>query len=166
MTNAMTQDEIPKTKFVETDELDRQILALLHSDARTSSSRIAEQLQVTDRTIRNRIEKFLSNGLAQIGLLVDQQAAGYPVTGLIHIDVEVGESHQVAQTLAKERVVNYVATCLGEWDVTVQVYFHSNAELRDWVDTTVGEIEGVRGVKISILPRIYKRPTDWFPSDW
>lgn len=85
------------TKVIETDELDHQILTLLHTDARMPSSRMANQLEVTDRTVRNRIEKILASGLAKIGLLADQESAGYPVIALIHIDTEAGMADQVAR---------------------------------------------------------------------
>lgn len=151
---------------METDELDRKILAMLHKDARQSSSRIAKELNVTDRTVRNRIEKILDGGLAKIGLLVDQEAAGYPVISLIYIDTETDKAAEIAKTLSEESMVNYVATCLGNWDLTIQVYARSNTDLRRWIDETLGTIDGVNRITISVLPHIYKRPTEWFPAEW
>ena len=151
---------------VETDHLDRAILRLLHIDARMPSSRIAKCLDVTDRTVRNRIDKILESGLARIGLLVDQEAAGFPVVGMLHIDVEPGRADPVARTLAADKLVNFVALTLSEWDLSIQVYAQSNAEMLDWINDQVSKIDGVRNVRASIHPRLYKRPADWFPPTW
>ena len=152
------------SELVRIDDLDRQILELLHVDARMPSSRVAECLDVTDRTVRNRIDKLLQSGLARIALLLNQEAAGYPIVGLIYIEVEVGRSEEVALSLVDQDLVNYVATNIGDWDIVVQVYARSSEELYDWVQTTIGKTEGVRRVRTNIHPRLYKRPADWFPA--
>jgi len=146
------------------DDLDRQILELLHVDARMPSSRIAERLHVTDRTVRNRIDKLLQSGLARFGLLINQEAAGYPVVGIVHVEVESGRLDQVARKLAGDDSVSHVATCIAAWDLTAQIYARSNEEMHEWVNHTFAGIEGVRRVRTSIHPRIYKRPADWLPA--
>lgn len=154
------------TTFVETDELDRAILRLLHTDARMPSSRIAKYLDVTDRTVRNRIDKILDGGLVRIGLLVDPEAAGFPIIGMLHIDVEGGAAEQVAQTLSDDDRVNFVALSISDWDVSIQMYARSHVEMLDWVNNHVACLDGVRHVRSAIHPRIYKRPADWFPPSW
>ena len=149
---------------IKVDDLDRQILELLHLDARMPSSRIAEQLHVTDRTVRNRIDKLLQSGLARIGLLLNQEVAGYPVVAIIQVEVACGRADEIARRLAEEDSVNYVAAAIADWDLLIQVYARTNDDLHDWVNTTFAAIEGVRRTRTTIHPRLYKRPADWFPA--
>jgi Lrp/AsnC family transcriptional regulator for asnA, asnC and gidA len=149
---------------IKVDNLDRQILELLHLDARMPSSRIADQLHVTDRTVRNRIDKLLQSGLARIGLLLDQEVAGYPVVAIVQVEVACGRADEIARRLAAEESVNYVAAAIADWDLVIQVYARTNDDLYNWVNTTFAAIEGVRRTRTTIHPRLYKRPADWFPA--
>jgi len=61
--------EMPE--FPATDELDRDIAAMLAQDARLSFRRIAAELGVTEGTVRGRVKRLQSAGLLKLLPIVD-----------------------------------------------------------------------------------------------
>jgi Lrp/AsnC family transcriptional regulator, regulator for asnA, asnC and gidA len=149
---------------VKIDNVDRQILELLHVDARMPSTKIARQIGVTDRTVRNHIDKLIASGLIRISLLIDQNTAGFPVVAKVYLDVETGRADEVARELAANNHVCFVASSTGDADVIAQVYARTNEELYRLVHDFVGRIDGVQRTRTNILPVIFKRPWAWFPD--
>lgn len=146
------------------DDVDRQILERLHEDARTASSQIAQFLRVSDRTVRNRIEKLVARGLIRIGLLLDPETAGFPIVALVFIEVETGHLDEAVQHIIAHDMISYVASAAGDFDIVAQVYSPTNDQLFDLVQYVIARFPGVRRTNTTILPRVYKRPADWFPS--
>lgn len=146
------------------DETDRQILELLHQDARMPTTRMAERVGVTDRTIRNRIDRLLESGIARIGLLLHAERIGYPIVALVFVEVETGRADEVARELVSYDAVNFVAASTGDMDIVVQVCSRTNEELYTVVQHQIGRIPGVRRTRTNVLPRVFKRPPDWFPN--
>lgn len=145
------------------DKVDKKILQLLHHDARMPTTRMAGEVGVTDRTVRNRIDKLLESGSARIGLMLNPERIGYPIVALVFIEVETGRADEVAKRLTRNNAVNFVAASTGDMDIVAQLYSHSNDELYEVVQNDIGKIDGVRRTRTNVLPRIYMRPADWFP---
>jgi Lrp/AsnC family transcriptional regulator, regulator for asnA, asnC and gidA len=154
---------MPRSEKV--DDLDRQILELLHEDPRIPSTQVARLVGVTDRTVRNHIDKMIEMGLLRIGLLIDQQTAGYPVVALVFFEVQPGRANEIANIIAANNYVSFVATSTGDADIVAQVYVQTNKELHELVQNIFGRIDGVRRTRTNILPSIFKRPASWFPDD-
>ena len=80
------------------DDIDRRIVALLLKDGRISSAAITRQLgnDVSERSVRYRIERLRRNGVIHISAIVNPQAVGYPVMGDVLIEVAAGKLRPVA----------------------------------------------------------------------
>lgn len=81
------------------DELDRQILHALQSDARrTSSGDIAEAAGVSGSTVRNRISRLESEGVIRgYAADVDYEQAGYQLYTLILCTAPVRRREELAE---------------------------------------------------------------------
>lgn len=128
------------------DEIDRQILGSLTTDARnTSSPEIADRVDVTPATVRNRIEKLESNGVVDgYETRIDYQRLGFLEVLFVctiqpdaygSISQEVGQLPAVTQTrivhsgshnfhvVAIASCQNHIATILDdlvEFDIAVE----------------------------------------------
>mgnify|MGYP002760892587 CR=1 FL=1 len=106
------------------DDLDRQIIHALQGDARhTSASEIAESLDVSARTVRNRI-----NNLEEAGVIrgydvdVDYEAAGYQLHTLIVCTAPIHEREEIARrALDVDGVVAIQEVMTGADNVHVEV---------------------------------------------
>jgi Lrp/AsnC family transcriptional regulator for asnA, asnC and gidA len=66
------------------DRLDIEILRILQEDARKSYVKIADQLQVTEGTVRFRIKKLLKDEvITRFLALIDPRKLGFQVTAVV-----------------------------------------------------------------------------------
>ena len=122
------------------DDIDRRIVALLLKDGRISSAAITRRGRgdVSERSVRYRIERLRRHGVIRVSAIVNPQAVGYPVMGDVLIEVAAGKLHPVAEQLANFVNVSYVAASAGDGDLSIQVYARDNQELLRFVDEVVG----------------------------
>ena len=66
---------------------------MLIEDGRMSSADIARRLGgITERSVRYRLERLVSEGIIRISAVANPKALGYPVTADVFIEVEPGRS--------------------------------------------------------------------------
>src|SRR5512145_1673506 len=128
----------------ELDETDRLIINCLVDDGRMSASEIARQVgDVSERSIRYRIDRLLEEGAIKIKAIPNPKVLGYVVVADVWLEVESGMVQEVAETIARLGCVSYVATSIGERDVSVQLVAHNNEEVYTIATEIFGKIAGV-----------------------
>jgi Lrp/AsnC family transcriptional regulator for asnA, asnC and gidA len=146
----------------EIDKIDYDIVTLLMEDGRMSASEIARRLgDVTERTVRYRIERMVEEGLMRISAVVNPQALGYAVIADVFIEVESDLIADVAEKVAQFENVSYVAYSIGQTDVSVQVVAQDTDEVYRFVTKMIRKIPGVRKTTTSIVPSILKDVYQW-----
>jgi len=144
------------------DETDRLIINLLVQDGRASSAEIARQLgDVTERTVRYRIDRLLREGFIQICAVPNPKLLGFNVTADVFIEVESDQIFEVARSLAEHECISYVACSIGEMDVSVQIVAGSTDEVYSFVTEVIRKILGVRKTTTSIVPMVLKDIHHW-----
>ena len=139
------------------DELDQRILDHLGQDARTSNRRVAEELGVTEGTVRARIKRMQDEGQMRITALTNIRKLADPSLAFIWIEVE--RSHQcraVAEALAAEPQIGFVGIMVGRLDLLAITMVHTAAELSEFLHGTVHRIPGVRHTECSLGARFVK----------
>lgn len=139
------------------DDTDRAIIDLLLKDGRMSSADIARRLEhTTERTVRNRLERLIAEGVIRVSAIVNPRALGYTVTADVFIEVEPGRIMAVAQKMTGFNCVTYVACSTGDRDVSVQIVARSNEELYRFVTEVIANVPGVRRTTTVLLPLVLK----------
>lgn len=147
---------------VKIDKTDKKIVDLLQIDGRMSSSDIARQLgDVSERSVRYRLERLIREGVIQISAIVNPATLGFSVIGDVFVEVETGLVHEVAQAITKFENVSYVASSIGDTDISVQVVAEDNASLYVFVTQVIGKIPGVRKTTTQIVPYKLKDVYQW-----
>ena len=127
-----------------------------------SSSDIARKISdLTERSVRYRINRLVGEGIIKIGAIANPLTLGFSVIADIFIEVEPSQILEVAHKLVEYECVSYVACSTGERDVSIQVIARSNAEVYSFVTDEVGKIPGVRRTTTSVVPLILKDVYDW-----
>lgn len=127
---------------------------------------IARQLDLSERTIRNRLNRLLADEIISISANINKRALGYSVTADIFCEVESSRVTEVAEKIAGLAEVGYVACSLGDQDISVQVYARSNQELYEIVERKLARIPGVIRTRTVVVPRILKSVWQWeVPQD-
>jgi len=148
---------------VSLDDIDRRIVALLIKNGRYSSAEIRRRIgdDISERSIRYRIDRLQRAGVIRISAIVNPQTLGYDVVGDVIIDVAPGKLRQVAEELAGFSNVSYVAAATGQGDLSIQVYAQDNQELLRFVDEVVGRLEGVTRTRVVLVPWKLKDVYEW-----
>ncbi|KTG20894.1 Lrp/AsnC family transcriptional regulator [Haloferax profundi] len=105
------------------DDLDREILYMLQGEARhTSSTDIAESLDVSASTVRNRIQRLEGDGVLRgYHADVDYESAGYQLFTLIVCTAPIPEREELAIAAAEvSGVVEVQEVMTGESNVLVR----------------------------------------------
>lgn len=139
------------------DETDLEIIELLVEDGRLPAAEIANRIgDVSERTVRNRLNALVERKLIRIGALPDASALGMHVLADVAIEVEPGRVFDLARLLVDYDNINYVACTTGETDISIQLGAKTVAELHAFVTDTIGNLPGVRKTVTTVLPVILK----------
>ncbi|MFQ6065585.1 MAG: Lrp/AsnC family transcriptional regulator, partial [Candidatus Bathyarchaeia archaeon] len=107
---------------VELDEIDREILNTLQSDARTSFASIARKLKVSEATIRFRVKKLIKKGvITRLIALLDPRKIGLSVTAIIMAKVDPTLLEEAFEQLASFNETHHVFQSTGEYDIVAVV---------------------------------------------
>jgi Lrp/AsnC family transcriptional regulator for asnA, asnC and gidA len=144
------------------DKIDRQIVNLLMEDGRMPSAEIARRVgDISERSVRYRINRLVSQGVVQVGAIVNPRKLGFSVVADVWLEVESDSIFDVARKMTEYECISYVAYSIGETDVSVQIIARDNAEIYRFVTEVIGKTQGVRKTTTSIVPRVLKDIYQW-----
>jgi DNA-binding Lrp family transcriptional regulator len=140
------------------DPLDRQLLALLRVDARTSVADLAKKLDVSRGTARNRIKRLEESGLIvgySVRLREDTQSD--VIRAWMSVAVEGDKTRDVVRVLLGEPAVVSLHDTNGRWDLLAEVHAASIAELSEVLER-VRKIKGIETTETSIHLQTFRLP--------
>lgn len=149
------------------DALDCQIINCLMEDGRMPAVEITRRChqagltQATERSVRYRIERLRQQGVIKICAIPDPHALGFEIVADVFVEVEPAQINEVARQLAAHEMVSYVATSIGENDVSVQIVAHDTQEVYAFATEVIGRLPGVRKTTTSIVPHTLKDVYQW-----
>ncbi len=133
------------------DQSDRAIVERLSVDARVSNREIAEQLGVTEGTVRARVKRMQDEKLIRITAVTNIDRFKDAALAYIWIEVErSGQTREVARKLADIRELGFVGVMLGRADILAITMVRNAEHLAEFVHTRIGVIEGVRGTQSTL----------------
>lgn len=113
------------------DSLDHDILEVLRRDARTPYTEIADRLDVSEGTVRNRVEAMVESGAIE-RFTVSTRTGN--VKAMIEVEVAVGvDTEALAGVLADWAEVDFVWIVSGDQDVVVVVDAADTRSVNDLV---------------------------------
>lgn len=138
------------------DDTDRQLLALLRDNARTSIADLARELRVSRGTVQNRIAKLEAGGVI-VGYTVRlrPEAEAHRIRASMSIAVEGSNSATVLKLLRGEPHVHTLHTTNGRWDIIAELRA-DNLEAFDAILSRIRQIRGIANSETSILLSTHK----------
>ncbi|NVK52578.1 MAG: winged helix-turn-helix transcriptional regulator [Flavobacteriaceae bacterium] len=129
------------------DYIDKQILLQLRKDARKAYSQIAEELNVSNSLVHQRIKKLTESGVIKNAeFILDEKKLGFNTksyTGIRLREARFAKSVMEALTKIDEVVeCNYVS---GNYAIFILIFAHNNEHLREILYEQVHLINGVAG---------------------
>lgn len=143
------------------DDVDRQILARLSQDARTSNREIAQALGLAEGTVRGRIKRLQDNGTIKIMALTSFGGPEVPVMAYIGVRVDLHQIAEAARAIATLPFVRFAATMLGRYDILAITIVKDGAELVRLVNDEIMRLSGVRHAETALAVKNLKYDYRW-----
>lgn len=134
------------------DDKDRKIVEMLREDSRRPFTEIAEELDVTEATIRKRVESMEEAGVIEgYSVEVDPKKLGFDTVTLLGLDVEPEDLLEAAEEMVEIDEVKSVSTCTGDHMIMAEIWAKDNSHLGRIMSEEVGDIEGVKNLCPAII---------------
>lgn len=134
------------------DQKDEKIIELLKEDSRRPFTEIAEELGVTEATVRKRVESLEKEGVIQkYTVELDPEKLGYQTVAIVGLDVEPKDLLTASRAISNFEEVKFAATSAGDHMIMFEVWAEDNEHLREFISKKIGDIEGVKDVCPAIM---------------
>lgn len=125
------------------DDLDRKLIIELQENGREGYVKLAKKLGVVEGTIRKRIKNLLGKDLIKIVAVPNMRKLGYGFIGIAGIQVKMEDLRQVAEKLAKNEHICYLAFVTGRYDLMAIVVTKSPEELAQFIEREISAIPSI-----------------------
>ena len=133
------------------DEIDRKLVALLRTNARTPVAVLSKALKVSRGTVQNRIDRMMAAGaILGFTLRVRPDAEAERVRAIMAIAVEGERSGAVLKALRGFPEIDAVHMTNGRWDMLAELNAASLSDFSRLLDE-VRLIEGISATETSLL---------------
>ena len=152
----MKKDEKPL------DRIDCEIISLLQQDGRISNIDIAKKTNISEGTVRSRLNRLIKNETIQIVAVSNPIKLGFTIVGHLRINTEPGFIDQVASHLkAIDRLWFIVATTGANTGIDAEFIAKDLEEFNQSILSKINQIKGVTKVETTLTLNFLKRKYDW-----
>ena len=151
------------------DQLNSQIIAILEEDGRTPFSEIAQTLDVSEGTIRNRVSALREANMLRIVAIADPVAREYKTDAILGIKVAAGVSpSEVASRFQDDQRVVFALWVAGIFDLILEIVSDDADALQRFLeeeihtDRDIAHVDVMMGMKNFKNQFLLKR--DWRPD--
>lgn len=138
------------------DDIDRQLIALLRDDARTSVAALAKTLRVARGTVQNRLAKLEADGtIVGYTVRLRPQVEEHRIRALMTVAVEGNRSEAVIKALRGDPAVGALHSTNGRWDIVAELRADS-LEAFDRVLGRIRQLDGISNTETSLLLSTHK----------
>jgi Lrp/AsnC family transcriptional regulator, regulator for asnA, asnC and gidA len=120
------------------DDLNLKIMEMLGKDSSVSFVEVAKQIDVSDATIHNRVQRLLAAGIInRFTISVDNNRLGYSHLAYMGINIECSFIDDVTSNLCKVDEVLEVHEMHGMFDLFIKIRAKDLEQLRDIVQNKI-----------------------------
>jgi Lrp/AsnC family transcriptional regulator for asnA, asnC and gidA len=146
---------------IQLDDKDRKILNMLQENSRTSYLHIANELGVSEATVRYRVKNLIDDGVInKFTVLLDSKKIGYPTTGILMVKIASDYFEKTSMQISDLIETYHVFQNTGEYNLVAVVHAHNLEHLSD-LRKRVEMMPGVRDVSLSAATRLIKIKTSF-----
>ncbi|MFC2059195.1 Lrp/AsnC family transcriptional regulator [Chloroflexota bacterium] len=145
------------------DQTDMGIIGYLRQDGRMPNTKIAQNLGISEGSVRRRIRRMTGENLVRTVAFVDHARLGYTVEAVISIQADPTKATEVAKKMTEFPQVRYVGIAVGEYDIIATACFRSNQELLSFLTGEIARLDGITRTQTSLILDVMKHIHDWAP---
>ncbi len=142
---------------IQLSDTDKAIINALQRDGKATNKAIANEIGVSEETIRRRAHRLASEEVIKVTGTPDASKLGYECEVLIGIQTAPDKLDDVASALSALDEVSVVSITTGSYDVFAEVRLLSHADLLGFMTGEVSSISGVVRTETFIILSTPKR---------
>lgn len=149
------------------EDLNQGIIKLLQEDGRMPYKDVARALDVSEGTIRNRVQSMKQSGLLKIVALADPMVVKYKADAMIGIKIaSPATPRNVAERLAEFPEVVYVIWVSGRFDLLIEVVCETSESFQNFLEAQcfqsddIDQIEVMSGIEMFKNQFLLKRQSN------
>ena len=143
------------------DEIDRQIIACLQRSARKSNTVIANELGLSESTVRRRLDRLLKEDFVRILAVADPLKIGYPVVAIIGLQCAPSALADVESALSALAEFRFIGMTTGAYDFIAEAWFRSLEDLRIFITDRLSQVTGVQRIETVHVLKMVRYLYDW-----
>ena len=120
-------------------------------DGRKPFKKIAEELNISENTVRSRVNKLREEGVLEITGLVDPEAIPRLRMVLIGVKLRTTDMFKKGKEFSKLRGVVSVSVVTGRYDLMLLVLFDRGFGLQEFYTQEVARLEGVQTMETFVI---------------
>lgn len=140
-----------ETTISSLDDIDRGIICELQRDGKASSKDIAEKLNVSDGTVRFRLNKLIKKNILHITASVNPFAFADGIIALVGMELEKRTHAATMEKIAALNGVFSVCNVTGKYDLLIEVFLESREKLNEFLIDSLSSIEGIKRTETFIV---------------
>ena len=139
------------------DQMDLRIIRSLNQNGRKPYKTIAEELDVSDATIRKRVKRMVEDGvIKKFMILLDYHLMGKVVKAFIGLKISPAHIQSVVEKLESLADVHVLYRTTGVSDLFLEVIFSDLDELNAFLGNELN-LEGIIETEVNVVIGPYKR---------
>ncbi len=139
------------------DDLDTQIVKILQRDGSITNLAIAEELNLSEATVRRRRTRLEQEGfIRRVGVVADPLKLGYSVVAIIGVQIPVSRILSVESEIKKLPEVHFLGLSTGKYAMMLEVWLRSNEDLVKFTTEKLSSIDETMKVDVFQFVRISK----------
>lgn len=120
-------------------------------DGRKSFRKIAEELSITENTVRSRVTKLQEDGIIEIAGIVDTESLPGHQQVIFGVKLQNMDLLDKAEEFSKLDCVISSCVVTGRFDLIVVVILNEENTLLEFITKKVGSIEGVKSIESFVV---------------
>ena len=133
------------------DKEEESIFLPLSQDGRQSNREVARKLDVSEGTVRQRINKLVQSGTMQFEVVCNPAALRLTVNATARITTLTRQTDKVIRELKKLDSVALLAEVTGGTNILAHLNASSTQELGDLCDNTIPAIGGIHSMQVQLV---------------
>ena len=122
---------------------------------RKSFKRIADRLEITENTVRSRVNKMMSSGLLDINGQVDIEQIPHHQLVIIGVKLKTTDMFKKGEEFSRVKGVVSVSVVTGRYDLMLLVIFNEEYGLQEFYAQEGSRIEEVQSLETFVVYKGY-----------
>lgn len=136
------------------DLIDLHILEHLRRDSKKTYVEIAEELALSEATIRLRIKKLKENGIIKRFTIIRNNINGLKT--IIFLRINPSDIETTLDTLKNIKAIESIYEITGEFNLMMIGNYENFKDFRSFIWSKINTLEGLKNMKSSIIMKKYK----------